>query len=84
MRWISEVPSKIVKILELQAVYAGQRPVYPRGISTDSARPSEMNVAFRSARVRGELHTALRVTRLVGLTQGRNNTGQSGASPRPA
>jgi hypothetical protein len=39
MRWISDVPSKMVKILELRAVYAGHRPAHPRGISTDSARP---------------------------------------------
>jgi hypothetical protein len=40
IRWISLVPSKIVKIVELGAVFAGQRPEYPRGISTDSARPT--------------------------------------------
>jgi hypothetical protein len=39
MRWISDVPSKIVKILAMGAVYAGQRPAAPLGISTDSARP---------------------------------------------
>ena len=39
IRWISLVPSKIVKILAIGAVFAGQRPAYPRGISTDSARP---------------------------------------------
>jgi hypothetical protein len=39
MRWISDVPSKIVKILAVGAVYAGQRPAVPSGISTDSARP---------------------------------------------
>ena len=38
MRWISEVPSKMVKIVELAAVSAGQRPDGGRGISTDSAR----------------------------------------------
>jgi hypothetical protein len=38
IRWISLVPSKMVKILELAAVYAGQQPAYPCGISTDSAR----------------------------------------------
>jgi hypothetical protein len=37
IRWISDVPSKIVKILAVGAVSAGQRPVGPRGISTDSA-----------------------------------------------
>jgi hypothetical protein len=26
MRWISEVPSKIVKIVDYRAVFAGQRP----------------------------------------------------------
>jgi hypothetical protein len=40
MRWISDVPSKIVKILAIGAVFAGQWPEYPRGISTDSARPT--------------------------------------------
>jgi hypothetical protein len=38
-RWISEVPSKMVKILAIGAVSAGQRPAAPLGISTDSARP---------------------------------------------
>jgi len=37
MRWISLVPSKIVKIVDYVAVSAGQRPVGGRGISTDSA-----------------------------------------------
>jgi hypothetical protein len=37
MRWISEVPSKIVKIVDYRAVIAGQRPVRRPGISTDSA-----------------------------------------------
>jgi hypothetical protein len=32
--------SKIVKIVELGAVFAGQRPEYPRGISTDSTHPT--------------------------------------------
>ena len=52
IRWISLVPSKIVKILAIGAVYAGQRPAAPRGISTDSARLSETNSGFGSARAR--------------------------------
>jgi hypothetical protein len=39
IRWISLVPSKMVKILAIGAVYAGQRPAAPPGISTDSAPP---------------------------------------------
>lgn len=39
IRWISDVPSKIVKILDYGAVSAGQRPDGPGGISTSSARP---------------------------------------------
>jgi hypothetical protein len=35
--WISDVPSKMVKILEVRAVSAGQRN--HRGISTEPARP---------------------------------------------
>src|ERR1700690_4137080 len=35
--WISDVPSKIVKILAVRAVSAGQPPDCFRGISTDSA-----------------------------------------------
>jgi cysteine synthase len=34
MRWISEVPSKMVKIVDVGAVSAGQRPARGRGIST--------------------------------------------------
>lgn len=52
IRCISLVPSKIVKILALRAFSAGQQPAGPRGISTDSARPAEMNPGFGSARVR--------------------------------
>jgi hypothetical protein len=37
IRCISEVPSKIVKIVDERAVSAGQRTVDPRGISTDPA-----------------------------------------------
>ena len=39
IRWISDVPSKMVKIFAVGAVSAGQTPVGPPGISTDSARP---------------------------------------------
>jgi hypothetical protein len=52
MRWISDVPSKMVKILAMGAVYAGQRPVAPRGISTDSARPVRDDFRFRVGPVR--------------------------------
>jgi len=38
IRWISGVPSKMVKIVDYGAVSVGQRPVDPRGISTDPAR----------------------------------------------
>jgi hypothetical protein len=38
IRWISDVPSKIVKILDYGTISAGQRPVRGRGISTDPAR----------------------------------------------
>jgi hypothetical protein len=51
IRWISDVPSKMVKIVDLGAVSAGQRPAFLRGISTDSARPSELNDGFGSALV---------------------------------
>jgi hypothetical protein len=37
MRWISEVPSKIVKIVDYGAVSAGQQPPGGCAISTDSA-----------------------------------------------
>jgi hypothetical protein len=39
IRCISDVPSKIVKILAIRAVFAGQIGFGGRGISTDSARP---------------------------------------------
>ncbi len=48
IRWISEVPSKIVKILDYVAVSAGQRPADPRGISADSARPVRDECRFPS------------------------------------
>jgi hypothetical protein len=47
IRCISDVPSKIVKILAAAAVYAGQRPSGSRGISTDSARPVRDGSRFR-------------------------------------
>lgn len=47
IRWISDVPSKMVKILAVGAVYAGQRPADPRGISTDSARAVRDESRFR-------------------------------------
>jgi hypothetical protein len=42
------VPSKVVKILAVGAVSAGQRPAGPRGISTDSARPIRDQCRFPS------------------------------------
>ena len=52
IRWISDVPSKIVKILAVRAVYAGQRPAEPPGISTDSARPVRDEFWLRAGLVR--------------------------------
>jgi hypothetical protein len=52
IRWISLVASKIVKILAIGAVYAGQRPAVPRGISTDSARPVRDEFRFLVGPVR--------------------------------
>ena len=40
MRWISDVPSKIVKLVEVRAVSAGRCPVNSRSVSTNSARLS--------------------------------------------
>jgi hypothetical protein len=51
--WTSLVPSKMVKILAIGAVYAGQRPAAPRGISTDSARPVRDEFRFWVGPVRG-------------------------------
>src|ERR1700722_14219515 len=52
IRCISLVPSKMVKILAIGAVYAGQRPAAPRGISTDSARPVRDEFRFWAGPVR--------------------------------
>jgi hypothetical protein len=52
IRWISDVPSKIVKILAIGAVYAGRRPAAPRGISTHSARPVRDEFRFLAGPVR--------------------------------
>jgi hypothetical protein len=38
MRWISDVPSKIVKLVEVRAVSAGRCPADHRCVSTNSAR----------------------------------------------
>jgi hypothetical protein len=48
IRWISDVPSKIVKILAVGAVSAGERPSRGRGISTDSACPVRDECRFPS------------------------------------
>jgi len=37
-RWISDVPSKMVKILQTTAVFAGQRHLVASRVSTGSAR----------------------------------------------
>jgi hypothetical protein len=49
-RWISEVPSKIVKIVDYGAVSAGQRPMMARGISTDPARAVQWRLLGRGPR----------------------------------
>jgi hypothetical protein len=38
MRWISDVPSKIVKLVEVLAVSAGRWAGWPADVSTNSAR----------------------------------------------
>jgi hypothetical protein len=38
MRWISDVPSKIVKVVEVRAVSAGRKPAERPLVSTNSAR----------------------------------------------
>jgi hypothetical protein len=48
IRWISDVPSKIVKILAVAAVSAGKRPSWGRGISANSARPVRIECRFPS------------------------------------
>jgi hypothetical protein len=37
MRWISDVPSKIVKLVDVRAVSAGRWPAGPSHVSTSSA-----------------------------------------------
>jgi len=53
MRWISDVPSKIVKLLEVRAVSAGRRPAGRALVSTNSARlsavPSDCSCVFLQA-----------------------------------
>jgi hypothetical protein len=51
IRWISLVPSKIVKILAVRAVSAGQRPIRPLVSARIKHALSEMNVGFRPGRV---------------------------------
>jgi hypothetical protein len=46
MRWISLVPSKMVKILAIRAVYAGQRPAAAVVSARIQHAPSEMNIGF--------------------------------------
>jgi len=52
IRWISDVPSKIMKILAVRAVYAGQRPAALVVSARIQHAPTELNVGFGSARVR--------------------------------
>ena len=52
IRWISLVPSKMVKILAVGAVSAGQRPAGPPVSARIQHGLSEMNAGFGSARVR--------------------------------
>jgi hypothetical protein len=54
MRWISDVPSKIVKLVEVRAVSAGRCPVNRRHVSTNSARGRSV----RGRRIRSDLATA--------------------------
>jgi hypothetical protein len=49
IRWISDVPSKMVKILAIRAVYAGQRPTDPLVSARIQHAPSEMISGFGSA-----------------------------------
>jgi DNA-binding NarL/FixJ family response regulator len=49
IRWISLVPPKIVKILPVQAVSAGQRTADPRGVSTDSGPTPQQRQIVRLA-----------------------------------
>jgi hypothetical protein len=37
IRWISDVPSKIVKLVDVRAVSAGRWPVWAGDVSTNSA-----------------------------------------------
>jgi hypothetical protein len=48
IRWISDVPSKIVKIPAVGTVSAGQRSAWGRSISTDPARPVRDECRFPS------------------------------------
>jgi hypothetical protein len=52
IRWISDVPSKMVKILAARAFSAGQRPATAVVSARIQHAPSEVNVGFGSARVR--------------------------------
>jgi hypothetical protein len=54
IRWISLVPSKMVKILEYVTVYAGQRPVGPVVSARIQHGLFEGNDGFRPTRVRFE------------------------------
>jgi hypothetical protein len=52
MRWISLVPSKMVKILAVRAVYTGQRAADAVVSARIQHALFEMNVGFGSVRVR--------------------------------
>jgi hypothetical protein len=63
MRWISDVPSKIVKLVEVRAVSAGRGPVWAAAVSTNSARIHghcwrQLRVGFDSGRSVVEVATA--------------------------
>jgi hypothetical protein len=51
MRWISDVPSKMVKIVDVEAVSAGQRPAAPVVSARIQHGLFEGNDGFRPARV---------------------------------
>ena len=49
IRWISKVPSKIVKIVDYRAVSTGQRPTAPVVSARIQHGLSEMNAGFHPA-----------------------------------
>ena len=57
IRLISDVPSKIVKILAVRTVSTGQQPAGPLVSARIQHAPSEMNVGFGLARSQGCGHS---------------------------